>query len=184
MITIRIANTTAGVQSVPSWSPRNSPESEIFNKRALLYGLNWAKNAIRKADRVFIESLSPEARRFRFLGQLRCPSEPLLEDTVSQLEVLITLQFNVVEPTARIRRSVRMRKLVQNGIITSMSSRFRRFSCARAIASRTIATAAERGSGAHDWPRPRISSASRGCEPSCRASRAGSRAWRGARRRG
>jgi DNA primase len=32
----------------------NSPESEIFNKRALLYGLNWAKNAIRKADRVFI----------------------------------------------------------------------------------------------------------------------------------
>lgn len=32
----------------------NSPESEIFTKRALLYGLNWAKNAIRKNDRVFI----------------------------------------------------------------------------------------------------------------------------------
>lgn len=32
----------------------NSPDSEIFNKRALLYGLNWAKNAIRKNDRVFI----------------------------------------------------------------------------------------------------------------------------------
>ena len=32
----------------------NSPESEIFNKRALLYGMHWAKNAIRKADRVFI----------------------------------------------------------------------------------------------------------------------------------
>jgi DNA primase len=32
----------------------NSPESEIFNKRALLYGLNWAKNAVRKADRIFI----------------------------------------------------------------------------------------------------------------------------------
>ena len=32
----------------------NSPESEIFTKRALLYGLHWAKNAIRKADRVFI----------------------------------------------------------------------------------------------------------------------------------
>ncbi|HET9424985.1 MAG TPA: DNA primase [Gemmatimonadaceae bacterium] len=32
----------------------NSPESEIFTKRALLYGLNWAKNAIRKADRVFV----------------------------------------------------------------------------------------------------------------------------------
>jgi DNA primase len=32
----------------------NSPESEGFNKRALLYGMHWAKNAIRKADRVFI----------------------------------------------------------------------------------------------------------------------------------
>jgi DNA primase len=32
----------------------NSPESQIFNKRALLYGLNWAKNAIRKSERVFI----------------------------------------------------------------------------------------------------------------------------------
>lgn len=32
----------------------NSPESEIFTKRALLYGLHWAKNAIRKNDRVFI----------------------------------------------------------------------------------------------------------------------------------
>ncbi|MEO5569098.1 MAG: DNA primase [Gemmatimonadaceae bacterium] len=32
----------------------NSPESEIFTKRGLLYGLNWARNAIRKADRVFI----------------------------------------------------------------------------------------------------------------------------------
>jgi DNA primase len=32
----------------------NSAESEIFNKRSLLYGMNWAKNAIRKSDRVFI----------------------------------------------------------------------------------------------------------------------------------
>jgi DNA primase len=32
----------------------NSPESEVFNKRAVLYGMHWAKNAIRKADRVFI----------------------------------------------------------------------------------------------------------------------------------
>jgi DNA primase len=32
----------------------NSPESEIFNKRSLLYGMHWAKNAIRKAERVFI----------------------------------------------------------------------------------------------------------------------------------
>lgn len=32
----------------------NSAESEIFSKRRLLYGLNWAKQAIRKADRLII----------------------------------------------------------------------------------------------------------------------------------
>ena len=32
----------------------NSPESDIFNKRSLLYGMHWAKNAIRKSERVFI----------------------------------------------------------------------------------------------------------------------------------
>jgi DNA primase len=32
----------------------NSSESEVFTKRSLLYGLNFAKNAIRKAERVFI----------------------------------------------------------------------------------------------------------------------------------
>lgn len=32
----------------------NSGESEIFSKRSLLYGLNWAKQSIRKADRLVI----------------------------------------------------------------------------------------------------------------------------------
>ena len=32
----------------------NSSESEIFAKRRLLYGLNWAKQAIRKVDRVLL----------------------------------------------------------------------------------------------------------------------------------
>jgi DNA primase len=32
----------------------NSAESEVFSKRNLLYGLNWAKQAIRKADRLII----------------------------------------------------------------------------------------------------------------------------------
>ena len=32
----------------------NSAESEIFAKRRLLYGLNWAKHAIRKLDRVLL----------------------------------------------------------------------------------------------------------------------------------
>jgi DNA primase len=32
----------------------NSAESEIFSKRRLLYGLNWAKQGIRRADRVLL----------------------------------------------------------------------------------------------------------------------------------
>ena len=32
----------------------NSPESEIFSKRRLLYGLNWAKQSIRRADRLLL----------------------------------------------------------------------------------------------------------------------------------
>jgi DNA primase len=32
----------------------NSAESEVFSKRKLLYGLNWAKQAVRKADRLII----------------------------------------------------------------------------------------------------------------------------------
>jgi len=32
----------------------NSAESDVFSKRKLLYGLNWAKHAIRKADRVLV----------------------------------------------------------------------------------------------------------------------------------
>jgi len=36
--------------------------------------------ADREAEREFIESLSPESRRFRFLGQVSCPSEALIDD--------------------------------------------------------------------------------------------------------
>lgn len=32
----------------------NSAESDVFSKRTLLYGLNWAKQAVRKADRLVI----------------------------------------------------------------------------------------------------------------------------------
>src|SRR5205085_6457345 len=32
----------------------NSSESEVFAKRRLLYGLNWAKQSIRRADRLLL----------------------------------------------------------------------------------------------------------------------------------
>ena len=32
----------------------NSAESEVFSKRSLLYGLNWAKNDIRREDQVLV----------------------------------------------------------------------------------------------------------------------------------
>ena len=32
----------------------NSAESDVFAKRKLLYGLNWAKNAVRRADRLLV----------------------------------------------------------------------------------------------------------------------------------
>src|SRR5207342_2792470 len=37
----------------------------------------------RQAEREFIETLSPESRRFRFLGQMSCPSEALLDDLIN-----------------------------------------------------------------------------------------------------
>lgn len=46
----------------------NSAESEVFSKRSLLYGLNWAKNAIRKSERVFIVEGYFDAIRLMLAG--------------------------------------------------------------------------------------------------------------------
>lgn len=46
----------------------NSAESEIFAKRTLLYGLNWAKQAIRKADRLVIVEGYFDAIRLMLAG--------------------------------------------------------------------------------------------------------------------
>lgn len=46
----------------------NSAESEIFAKRSLLYGLNWAKQAIRKADRLIIVEGYFDAIRLMLAG--------------------------------------------------------------------------------------------------------------------
>lgn len=46
----------------------NSSESELFAKRQLLYGLNWAKQAIRKADRLVIVEGYFDAIRLMLAG--------------------------------------------------------------------------------------------------------------------
>ena len=46
----------------------NSPESEVFSKRRLLYGLNWAKQSVRKADRILIVEGYFDAIRLMLAG--------------------------------------------------------------------------------------------------------------------
>jgi DNA primase len=46
----------------------NSPESEVFSKRKLLYGLNWAKQAVRKADRLIVVEGYFDAIRLMLAG--------------------------------------------------------------------------------------------------------------------
>lgn len=46
----------------------NSAESEIFSKRALLYGLNWAKQSIRKAERLIVVEGYFDAIRLMLAG--------------------------------------------------------------------------------------------------------------------
>jgi DNA primase len=46
----------------------NSAESEIFSKRNLLYGLNWAKQSIRKADRLIVVEGYFDAIRLMLAG--------------------------------------------------------------------------------------------------------------------
>ena len=61
----------------------NSAESELFAKRTLLYGLNWAKQSIRKADRLIVvegyfdadsPARSPESPRSSRRSAPRSPS--------------------------------------------------------------------------------------------------------------
>ena len=65
----------------------NSAESEIFSKRNLLYGLNWAKNAIRKADRIFIVEGYFDALRLMLAGieEVVAPMGTALTDTQAAL---------------------------------------------------------------------------------------------------
>jgi DNA primase len=54
----------------------NSPESSIFAKRRLLYGLNWAKFAIRREERVFVVEGYFDVVRLMAAG-LECVVAPL-----------------------------------------------------------------------------------------------------------
>ena len=46
----------------------NSAESDVFSKRSLLYGLNWAKQSIRKADRLIVVEGYFDAIRLMLAG--------------------------------------------------------------------------------------------------------------------
>ncbi|MGI8546587.1 MAG: DNA primase, partial [Gemmatimonadaceae bacterium] len=49
-------HTAFGGRALGDFEPKylNSPETPVFNKSRTLYALNWCRNGIRKADRVFI----------------------------------------------------------------------------------------------------------------------------------
>ena len=59
----------------------NSAESDVFSKRKLLYGLNWAKQAARKADRLVVVEGYFDAIRLMLAG---------IEETVAPLGTALT----------------------------------------------------------------------------------------------
>ena len=59
----------------------NSAESDVFSKRKLLYGLNWAKQAARKADRIVVVEGYFDAIRLMLAG---------IEETVAPLGTALT----------------------------------------------------------------------------------------------
>ena len=59
----------------------NSAESDVFSKRKLLYGLNWAKQAARKADRLIVVEGYFDAIRLMLAG---------IEETVAPLGTALT----------------------------------------------------------------------------------------------
>ena len=61
----------------------NSAESEVFSKRNLLYGLNWAKQAARKADRLIVVEGYFDAIRLMLAG---------IEEVVAPLGTALTEQ--------------------------------------------------------------------------------------------
>lgn len=59
----------------------NSAESEVFSKRNFLYGLNWAKQAVRKADRIIVVEGYFDAIRLMLAG---------VDETVAPLGTALT----------------------------------------------------------------------------------------------
>lgn len=59
----------------------NSAESEVFSKRNFLYGLNWAKQAVRKADRIIVVEGYFDAIRLMLAG---------IDETVAPLGTALT----------------------------------------------------------------------------------------------
>lgn len=63
---------------VPSIGPEYPRWSEILHDHSHVL-IRPITRHDRDAERAFIEGLSAQARRYRFLGQVRCPSERLIE---------------------------------------------------------------------------------------------------------
>lgn len=63
---------------VPSSGPEYPRWSEILHDHSHVLIRPITKHD-RDAERAFIEGLSAQSRRYRFLGQVRCPSERLIE---------------------------------------------------------------------------------------------------------
>lgn len=59
----------------------------------------------RAAERAFLENLSAKSRRFRFLGQMRCPSEALL-DQLTDIDPEHEVAFVAVVPEGSVERIV------------------------------------------------------------------------------
>ncbi|MBA3644907.1 MAG: DNA primase [Gemmatimonadaceae bacterium] len=73
----------------------NSAEGPVFSKGKLLYGLNWAKNEIRREDRVFVVEGYFDAVRLRAAG-VNCVVAPLgTALTTDQAALLTRLTKNV-----------------------------------------------------------------------------------------
>jgi DNA primase len=74
----------------------NSPESPVFSKGRLLYGHSWARNAIRKADRVLLVEGYFDALRLLSVDLQECVAPLGTALTEAQADLLVKHTKNVI----------------------------------------------------------------------------------------